>query len=84
AARDLQLSKQISSTRGEEVIDDHRIFMDIGIRSVDLIDFDYGPKHAWWHTEGDKLENCSKSSLDTVGRVVLHALPALEKHLSGK
>jgi Zn-dependent M28 family amino/carboxypeptidase len=83
AARELKLGERITAKHGLEIIDDHRMFMDVGIRSVDLIDFSYGPKNAWWHTLDDKLENCSKASLDIVGRVTLRALPALEKQLSG-
>ena len=68
AARELKLGKHFSPRRGQEIIDDHRMFMAIGIRSVDLIDFNYGPNNSLWHTLDYKVENCSKQSLDTVGR----------------
>ena len=83
AARELGLAEHISAKRGSEIIDDHLIFMNAGIRSVDLIDFSFGPNNAWWHTLDDKLEHCSKESLDIVGRVVLRALPAVEKQIAG-
>ncbi len=83
AARDLGLGEHITAKRGPEIIDDHRMFMEAGIRSMDLIDFSYGPDNSWWHTLDDKLENCSKASLDIIGRVVLKGLPELEQHLSG-
>lgn len=81
AARELGLSKHFASRRGPEILDDHLSFMKVGIRSVDLIDFDYGPGNSYWHTTEDKLEHCSMESLDVIGRVVLRALPALEKSL---
>ncbi len=82
AARDLKLGEHVSPRRGAEIIDDHLIFMAAGIRSIDLIDFNFGPNNAWWHTKHDVLENCSKESLGIIGRVVLKALPGLESHLA--
>jgi Zn-dependent M28 family amino/carboxypeptidase len=53
--------------------------MNVGIPSLDLIDLDFGPHNSWWHTPNDKLENCSKASLDVVGRIVLASLPEVEQ-----
>ena len=36
---------------------------------VDLIDFEYGPRNAWWHTAQDTLDKLSSRSLEVVGRV---------------
>jgi len=44
-----------------------------------LIDFDYPP----WHTADDTLDKISAQSLAVVGDVVLGALPAIERQLSG-
>lgn len=62
----------------QAIEDDHGPFLDAGIPSIDLIDFDYGPQNAWWHTRKDTLDKCSEKSLADVGLLVLAALPALE------
>ncbi len=59
--------------------DDHKSFLAHGIPSVDLIDFSYGPGNRYWHDEQDTLENCSRESLEIIGRIVLAGLPALEE-----
>jgi hypothetical protein len=81
SAAQLQLSAHFANSRGQPVLDDHLPFMAVNIRSVDLIDFEYGPNNSWWHTKDDVLANCSQQSLEIIGRVVLNALPALEAHL---
>lgn len=56
------------------MIDDHTAFAARGIRSVDLIDFDYPS----WHQTGDTLDKVSADSLERVGRtlqVYLESLP---------
>ncbi|HEX5410727.1 MAG TPA: M28 family peptidase [Terriglobia bacterium] len=59
--------------------DDHIPFVAAGVSAVDLIDFDYGPNNAYWHSAQDMVEHCSPSSLTIVGRVVKAALSQLEK-----
>lgn len=58
--------------------DDHMPFLQAGIPAVDIIDLDYTP---YWHTAGDTLDRVSARSLQTVGDVLLAALPAIEKKL---
>lgn len=58
--------------------DDHVPFLRKGVRAVDLIDFDYGPGNAWWHTQHDTLDKLSASSLQVVGSVVLETLKRLD------
>ena len=58
--------------------DDHLPFVQAGVPSVDIIDLDY----AAWHTAQDDLDHVSAGSLQTVGDVVLDALPAIEKRLA--
>lgn len=65
--------------RREEIRDDHLSFMNAGIPSIDLIDFDYGPHNEYWHTAKDTLEHCSAESLGIAGRIVIGGLPGLEK-----
>jgi len=43
-----------------------------------VIDIDYPP----WHTAGDTLDQISPKSLQIVGDVILHSLPALETVLA--
>ncbi len=57
---------------------DERV-IEAGVAAVDLIDFDYGPNHSYWHTAKDTLDHCSPLSLTIVGRVVTATLVELEK-----
>lgn len=59
------------------VEDDHIPFVNAGVPSVDLIDFD--PNDGYWHTARDTVAHCSPVSLTIVGRVVLATLADLEK-----
>ena len=59
------------------VLDDHTPFIQAGVPAVDLIDFDYGPGNAWWHTRQDNLRHVCAQSLGDVGGPALAALPAL-------
>jgi glutaminyl-peptide cyclotransferase len=55
-----------SDAIGREVLDDHLPLNRAGIKTIDLIDFDY----PHWHKIDDIPENCSAESLAEVGRVV--------------
>jgi Zn-dependent M28 family amino/carboxypeptidase len=66
------------SDETEPIEDDHVNFLNAGVPAVDLIDLDY----RWWHTAEDTLDKVSARSLQVVGEVVLHALPAIEKRVS--
>jgi len=68
----------------QEAKDDHVSFMAVGIPSIDLIDFDYGPGNSWWHTPEDTLDKCSARSLEVTGRIVLAALPEIERSFRRK
>lgn len=62
------------------ITDDHVPFMQIGIPSIDLIDFKYGSApglNNYWHTDKDNLDNISEGSLQTTGSVVLEAIRML-------
>jgi Zn-dependent M28 family amino/carboxypeptidase len=65
-----------------EIEDDHLPFLTAGVPAVDIIDGpdDYPP----WHTAGDTLDKVSARSLQTVGDVLLEAVPAIEKRLLAK
>ncbi len=45
---------------------------------MDLIDFEYGPNHSWWHTPEDTMDKLSPKSFEVVGRVVLETLKRLD------
>lgn len=62
---------------GPEIFDDHLPFLDQGIPVVDLIDFNY----PYWHTVHDLPSECSASSLEVVGNVVLKVLMAPRMNL---
>jgi len=53
-----------------ELIDDHVPLNEIGIPTLDVIDFDYPP----WHTAGDTLDKISAESLQIVGSVAIYYL----------
>lgn len=52
------------------VNDDHIPLQRVGVKCIDVIDFDYPP----WHTLEDTPANCSPQSLEVVGKVVLEAI----------
>ncbi|NIR46566.1 MAG: M28 family peptidase [Gemmatimonadetes bacterium] len=58
------------STR-HTINDDHIPLNDVGIPTIDVIDFDYpGPGNRYWHTPEDTPDKVSASSLDVVGTVM--------------
>lgn len=65
----------------QDISDDHLPFKDAGIPVVDLIDFNYGPQHSYWHTNLDTLDKISGESIKMVGDSVIQALPEIFKHL---
>ena len=52
------------------ITDDHVPLNQAGIRTIDIIDFDYGPGNAYWHTHLDDVQNTSPVGLGAVGRVL--------------
>jgi glutaminyl-peptide cyclotransferase len=52
------------------IIDDHYSLIKYGIRSIDIIDFDY----PYWDSENDTPDKCSKQSLETVYRFALNII----------
>ena len=64
------------------ISDDHLPFRDAGVPVVDLIDFNYGPSHSYWHTNLDTLDKISGESIKIVGDSVIRSLPEIFKHLN--
>lgn len=58
--------------------DDHVPFIQKGVKALDLIDFDYGPNNAYWHTPQDTMDKLSGQSLQVVGLVLQAVIPELE------
>ena len=63
--------KQFPQVQGSPIEDDHIPLHRKGLRVIDLIDFDYGPGHTWWHTLADTPDKCSPASLKAVGEVLM-------------
>ena len=50
--------------------DDHIPLNQGGIRTIDIIDLDYGPNNEYWHTLEDTPQHTSPAGLEAVGRVL--------------
>ena len=72
-------AKSFHYAEGREVLDDHLPLNNVGIPTIDIIDFDY----PYWHKADDLPENCSAQSLEEVGRV-LSAWLALPRKTKGR
>jgi Zn-dependent M28 family amino/carboxypeptidase len=73
AARELGRPEFVDAP-GQPILDDHIPLIEAGLPTIDLIDFNYGPGHSWWHTLADTPDKCSPASLEAVGQVVLRTL----------
>ena len=69
-AHSLGLGRYLPKIVDRAIEDDHIPLQQKGLKVIDLIDFDYGPDHAWWHTLQDTPDKCSPHSLAVVGEVV--------------
>ncbi len=49
------------------IIDDHMSLISYGIRSIDIIDFDY----PYWDSKDDTIDKCSRESIDLMYRFAL-------------
>ncbi len=65
-AADLGYGDSIISQPKHTIIDDHLPFVEQGIPSVDIIDFDY----PYWHTLEDTADKVSPTSLERVGQTL--------------
>jgi glutaminyl-peptide cyclotransferase len=69
SAEALGVRNSFTYSRGG-ILDDHTPLNQIGIPTIDLIDFDYPP----WHTLEDTMDKLSPESLRIVGSVTAHFL----------
>jgi hypothetical protein len=59
---------------GQRISDDHLPLNNAGLPTANIIDFEYGPGNAFWHTQQDVRENVSAATLEMVGEVVLELI----------
>ena len=55
---------------GNAIADDHLALNEVGIPTIDIIDFTY----PYWHTAEDTPDKCSPESLEAVGKVLVHLI----------
>jgi glutaminyl-peptide cyclotransferase len=73
AAQRAGVASYFPAGEGQEIIDDHTPFLDAGVPSIDLIDFDF----PCWHETCDDLSAVSERSLDASGEAVAGLLRTL-------
>ncbi len=69
-ARQLGYGAFFPMDMGPRIQDDHLALIGAGIPTIDIIDFDYGPSHGYWHTLEDTPDKTSSRTLAMVGEVV--------------
>jgi hypothetical protein len=66
-AKDLGYAGTFVATPKHTLIDDHLELQKVGIRAIDVVDFDYPS----WHTKDDTIDKVSAASLQIVGDVAV-------------
>lgn len=66
-AEQLGLGNHFRRSSAGGIEDDHMPLNQAGIRTIDIIDFDY----PYWHTTGDVVEHTAPKGLGVVGKVLL-------------
>ena len=61
--------------RPAAVEDDHLPFLEAGVRALDLIDFNFGPNNAYWHTPRDTMDKLGAHSFEVIGNVLMRVIP---------
>ena len=75
-AKELRI-EQFTDDIQNYVIDDHLPFNEVGIKTIDLIDFNYPDEsNRFWHTTEDTPDKCSPESLEAVGKVLMQVIYA--------
>jgi glutaminyl-peptide cyclotransferase len=73
AAREVGVGRHFPAETQGTILDDHVPFLQEGVPSIDLIDFDF----PCWHLRCDDLSNVSERSLDASGEAVRRFLASL-------
>ena len=81
AGRSLGFTQEFLNS-SQTISDDHIPFLNARIPAVDIIDFDYGPGHSYWHQASDTLDKTSGRSLKIVGDAVYASLPVIDQRVS--
>lgn len=71
-AHELGLGMMFPTRTGTWISDDHLPLNRAGIRTINIIDFDYGPANSYWHTLEDRIERTSPQGLGAVGTLLVH------------
>ncbi|MCK5834692.1 MAG: M28 family peptidase [Lentisphaeria bacterium] len=82
SAKDIGFKGKIGVDPDLLILDDHVPFRDLGIPSINLIDFDFGPKNGHWHTVEDSMDKISVQSLQEAGDLALEMI--LQQAKQGK
>jgi hypothetical protein len=73
-AEELGFGAYFKRTSQGAVEDDHVPLNQAGIRTIDIIDFEYGAGNQYWHTHEDVLARTSPHGLGVVGAVLLELI----------
>jgi hypothetical protein len=73
-AHEIGLGMMFPTGTGTWISDDHLPLNRAGIPTIDIIDFDYGPGNAYWHTLEDRIEHTGPRGLGVVGRVLVELI----------
>ncbi len=73
-AERLGYDREFPRSPGIAITDDHIPLNDAGIRTIDIIDFEYGPGNQYWHTHADSLDQVAPEGLEAVGTVLAELL----------
>lgn len=68
-AREIGHGAAFVAEPGVTLTDDHVELQKAGIKAIDVVDFDYGPRNSWWHTPDDTLDKVTAYSLRITGDV---------------
>jgi Peptidase family M28 len=69
-AEDLGFGDIFKREQGITIDDDHLPLNQAGIHTIDIIDFDYGPNNAYWHTHEDTVAHTGPRGLQAVGQTL--------------
>lgn len=80
-AKELNVYQFVDEVREYGVIDDHLPLNEVGIKTINIIDFEYPDEsHRYWHTLEDTPDKCSPESLEAVGMVVMNVIYKYRSH----
>lgn len=69
-AQEVGLGDFFPNTSQGYITDDHIPLNNAGVRTIDIIDFDYGPGNSFWHTTQDVIANTAPAGLGAVGKLL--------------